>query len=356
MRKFYTALAGLAIILAVFITTASAYEHDEIVFDFTVIFTDDGHTTNVYTNAVTVEEFLQSVGINPRPQDIIMPHIDTHIRDGMRIEIVRALHVFITLDGSPAQFTAHARPGSTLSTFVMDYRNETGREYLFDMAQRNRILEAGDFIELSSVNRLRTYEEQDLPYEREYVESDRLFIGEEQVYRAGVPGRQRTTSLSVYVGGVQNNHVTLSTQVLSEPINAVVHVGTALPPYHAMSADGEIFRYARRVSMESTAYTLSQSCTGRSPDHPLFGVTASGMQAQVGVVAVDTNVIPFHTRLYIEGYGFAVAGDRGGAIRGYKVDVFLNSMEEVRQWGRRHNVQVWILDEESEFPLVLIPR
>jgi len=95
--------------------------------------------------------------------------------------------------------------------------------------------------------------------------------------------------------------------------------------------------------MEATAYTLSFECTGRHPGHPLFGVTASGMMAQVGVVAVDTNVIPFHTRMYIEGYGFAVAGDRGGAIRGYKVDLFFDTREEVRQFGRRH-LQVWILD------------
>jgi len=123
-----------------------------------------------------------------------------------------------------------------------------------------------------------------------------------------------------------------------------VHIGTYLPPYHAVSACGEVFAYSRSFVAEATAYTLDFQSTGRHPDHPLFGVTASGMMAQVGVVAVDTNVIPFHTQMYIEGYGFAVAGDRGGAIRGYKVDVFFDTREETIQFGRQH-LRVWILDE-----------
>ena len=73
------------------------------------------------------------------------------------------------------------------------------------------------------------------------------------------------------------------------------------------------------------------------------------MRAQRGVVAVDPRVIPLGTRLYIETadgsyiYGNAVAGDTGGAIKGNKIDLFMNSYSECMQFGRR-TVNVYILD------------
>lgn len=73
---------------------------------------------------------------------------------------------------------------------------------------------------------------------------------------------------------------------------------------------------------ESTAYCLR-------------GRTASGRMAGPGIVAVDPAVIPLGTRLHVEGYGYAVAGDTGAAIKGKKVDVWFSTREECLQWGRR---------------------
>lgn len=87
----------------------------------------------------------------------------------------------------------------------------------------------------------------------------------------------------------------------------------------------------RTMTMEATAYTA----TGN--------LTASGTRARVGAVAVDPNVIPLGTRLYIEGYGYATAEDTGGAIKGNIIDLYMNSNSEVYNWGRRP-VKVTILD------------
>ena len=85
---------------------------------------------------------------------------------------------------------------------------------------------------------------------------------------------------------------------------------------------------------ESTAYTLYKDSNAK---------TAYGLKPQVGVIAVDPNVIPLGTKLYVEGYGNAIAGDTGGAIKGRIVDVFFNTRDECMQWGRRQ-VNVWIVD------------
>jgi 3D (Asp-Asp-Asp) domain-containing protein len=72
------------------------------------------------------------------------------------------------------------------------------------------------------------------------------------------------------------------------------------------------------------------------------GTTASGKKAQVGRVAVDPRVIELGTWLYIEDYGLCQAADTGGAIKGNKIDLYMDSESECYEWGIRHK-KVYIL-------------
>ena len=65
--------------------------------------------------------------------------------------------------------------------------------------------------------------------------------------------------------------------------------------------------------------------------------------AEHGIIAVDPHVIPYGTRVYIPGYGFAVAGDTGGAIVGNRIDLFMDSYHDAISFGRR-NVEMYILE------------
>lgn len=96
--------------------------------------------------------------------------------------------------------------------------------------------------------------------------------------------------------------------------------------------DEEVSRGGERImTMEATAYTW----TGQR--------TASGTWPAVGTVAVDPQVIPLGTRLWIEGYGEAVAEDTGGLVKGNIIDIYLPTEDQCWQWGRRQ-VEVRILD------------
>jgi 3D (Asp-Asp-Asp) domain-containing protein len=101
----------------------------------------------------------------------------------------------------------------------------------------------------------------------------------------------------------------------------------------------ETSRGARRFSnvlyMEATAYLPSDG--GGS------GITASGAPARYGVVSVDPDVIPLGTRLFIPGYGMAVAADTGGAIVGERIDLCMDDYTDAMDFGRRE-VKVYILD------------
>ncbi|SDN39383.1 3D (Asp-Asp-Asp) domain-containing protein [Fictibacillus solisalsi] len=98
-------------------------------------------------------------------------------------------------------------------------------------------------------------------------------------------------------------------------------------------------KQGKTISVESTAYTAS--CNGCS------GVTANGTNLKSNpnakVIAVDPDVIPLNSKVYVEGYGYATAADTGGAINGNRIDVFYPSKDTANQWGRK-TVKVTVLD------------
>lgn len=104
-------------------------------------------------------------------------------------------------------------------------------------------------------------------------------------------------------------------------------------PYIERKIHTNINRHCRQKTLvvEASAYTW----TGHK--------TATGTWPKRGTVAVDPNVIPLGSKLWIPGYGFGVAEDTGGMIKGAKVDLFMSSEEECFQWGRKQ-VQITILD------------
>jgi 3D (Asp-Asp-Asp) domain-containing protein len=84
--------------------------------------------------------------------------------------------------------------------------------------------------------------------------------------------------------------------------------------------------------------------TGYSAKQPgLDSTTATGALARRGVVAVDPSVIPLGTRMFVPGYGYAVAADTGGAVKGAHVDLCFDTVAEAVDWGRR-SVTIVILD------------
>ena len=99
------------------------------------------------------------------------------------------------------------------------------------------------------------------------------------------------------------------------------------------------FSGRRIITMNATAYTADPAENGGNRS----GRTAIGLKIGHGVVAVDPRVIPLGTRLFIEGYGHAVAADTGGAIKGHKIDLGCDTKRQMRRIGRR-KVKVHILD------------
>ncbi|MCE5286754.1 MAG: peptidoglycan-binding protein, partial [Pelosinus sp.] len=93
--------------------------------------------------------------------------------------------------------------------------------------------------------------------------------------------------------------------------------------------------YHKELTMQATAYTSQDPGSGN--------LTKRGHRLHKGLVAVDPRVIPLGTRLYIEGYGYAIADDIGSAIKGHHIDLAFENRHAAFQFGRRM-VKVLVLD------------
>lgn len=134
-----------------------------------------------------------------------------------------------------------------------------------------------------------------------------------------------------------NGKVVSKQPIRTQRVAPVDHVMLIGPSGYRTSRSG--FTRSRVLTMSATGYDISpQTLPGST------GRTATGIPARFGVVAVDPRVIPLGTYVYVEGYGFALAADTGGAIKGHKIDLCFSSRAEALRWGRRP-VKVHILSK-----------
>jgi 3D (Asp-Asp-Asp) domain-containing protein len=97
----------------------------------------------------------------------------------------------------------------------------------------------------------------------------------------------------------------------------------------------------------ATGYTAYYESTGKHPGHPSFGITYSGVKVKrdlYSTVAADLNVFPIGTILFVPGYGYGVVADKGGAIKGNKVDLYYETVEDVyNNWGKK-TLDVYVVE------------
>jgi len=97
----------------------------------------------------------------------------------------------------------------------------------------------------------------------------------------------------------------------------------------------------------ATGYTAGEESTGKTPDHPQYGITYSGVKVKrdlYSTIAADLDVFPIGTILYIPGYGYGVVADKGSAITGNKIDLYYDTIDDVyASWGKK-GVDVRIIE------------
>jgi len=149
--------------------------------------------------------------------------------------------------------------------------------------------------------------------------------GGKVVVQKGERGEKEIKYLVTYKDGVKVGYRVLEARLLKVPKDEIVSVSRQA----ILASRGR--KTVRTLRMLATAYDPGPRSCGKWAS----GRTAIGMKAGHGVVAVDPRVIPMRTKLYVEGYGYCIAGDTGGAIKGNRIDLGFNTYREAIRFGRR---------------------
>ncbi|MGO8670499.1 MAG: 3D domain-containing protein [Capsulimonadaceae bacterium] len=202
--------------------------------------------------------------------------------------------------------------------------------------QLNTVLRPGVRIAITRIRYKQITETSIIPFRTIFRMSHELPPGQVGNYSPGRNGELIKRYELTYINDKLSSRRFVGQRMAMEPVDAVTYGGIRIRMAQALPSRSGAYTRLRSVEMVATGYSPYEgSGSGRC---------ATGMRAGYGVVAVDPRVIPLGTRLYIEGYGYAVAGDTGGAIKGHRIDLGHTTYREASAVGRRH-VRVWILDQ-----------
>jgi uncharacterized protein YabE (DUF348 family) len=271
----------------------------------------------VRTSGETVGEALSESGLTLFAADIITPSPETLVNSGMVIQIQRSIPLLIQVDGRVIQTrSAHTNPGEVVAeagiTLLENDHTQPGPD---------AVLHPNDTIVVIRVTEDFRLEDESIPYQTLWQASPDLDLDTQAVISPGSAGILRRRYRIQYENGAEVGQVPDGEWVEAEPVNEVIGYGTRIN-VGVVETDQGPREYWRVVRMRVTSYTAASS--GKAPEHPRYGITASGLPAGKGVVAIDRNIVPWKSELFVPGYGVAVAGDTGGGIRGRWIDLGFN--------------------------------
>ena len=317
-------------------------------------FADSEKTTELTTRQSTVSEFLAENNVELGEFDRLSMLLDDELYDEARVVVRKGRKFTLNIDGNIEIIT-------TTKKTVREAFAEAG--VLVSDSDRvepplDSNIEPDMNITVFRVASETITVDTEIPFTSREVSDSSLTKGTTKVKVKGVNGLKRTVYSITTENGVETKREIIEETVVREPTTRVIAVGTKAAKKTTTKSTGstkttsqgsgktvttnagETLSYSKKITVSATAYTAS---SGKK--------TASGRVAQYGVIAVDPNVIPLGTKLYVEStddgkswqYGYCVAGDTGGAIKGNKIDLFFNTKSECLQFGRRSAI-VYILN------------
>ncbi len=283
---------------------------------------DEEEVRSLLTPVNTVEEALIEARILVRPDDKVSPSMDTPLKEGMTIEIIRAVPCEIHVDGDVIELkTTKETVEEVLAKAEVKLEEKDKMNHGLEDSITEDIT-----IEITRVEKEVLKETEEIDFKTLRRNDENLEKGKTRVEKEGQKGLKEYEIEITYEDGEEVTRKVLSEEITQEPVNRVVRVGTKAPkPAPVVSRGGS--EATRTLRVEATAYT--------SQDPGVGTITATGERLRHGIIAVDPRVIPLGTKLYVPGYGYGIAADTGGAIKGNKIDLAYESRTEALRFGRR---------------------
>lgn len=275
---------------------------------------EGGYTRTLFSAAPTLGQALWEAGIELYDGDWLDPTPETVLDRPLTVGLTRAQPIEVSVGDTVVLGRSAA---ATVAQAVSDIGTPlAGLDYSVPAA--GDPLPADGRIRLIRVTENVHLEQRPLQFDTLYQPIDTLEIDQRQTLQAGTYGVIAEQIRVRLEDGREVNRAVEGQWVAQEPADEIIGYGTQIVVRSVASADGQL-EYWRAVQMYATSYSASRA--GIPPDHPWFGITASGKPLTKGLVAIDRSLIPFGTRMYVPGYGFAEAADTGGGVHGRWIDL-----------------------------------
>lgn len=326
----------MVVLLSVFITAGVTVNKK------TVSIVIDGKETKIVTYKNYLGKILDDNNIKVSKNDKISKNLDSKVKDKDTIYIKRANDVKVSVDGKVLSL-------KSTEDNVQDMLNKNGIKLSSEdkvIPSKEQKLVSGMKVSVIRVTSKLLKQSQALDFTVVEQNDNNLEKGKKKVVTEGKKGEKVTTTKVVFENGKEVSKKIVSESVTKNPINQIVAVGT-MSAVRPSRGGGSSLGYSRVIKVTATAYSNDEASTGKSAGDPYFGITATGTRARrnasgYSTIAVDPRVIPLGSKVYVEGYGLAIAEDIGGAIKGNRIDVFVDTVSQANAWGVRQ-VNVYIL-------------
>ncbi len=357
MKRFFSksvfiSLFAAVVILTVVMATNSMKKHITIVID--------GKEQVVETFKDSVDEVLAENGITVAKKDKFSHKGTDLLNKEDKIEIVRAIPIELTADGAIQSFMT---PEKTVEDFLKVENITLNEADKLSVSLQDPVTREMAITIIRVTSEL-VEETQPIEFAVEEKRDSSLLKGKTEVKTEGALGERKITKERTYEDGVLVNEVEVGNEVVVEAQDKIVAIGTkepvvvaAVAPVKSTTSSASSSTggkpssssiYASRGGSVPSELSYSKSLRVEATAYSGHTITATGTKpvrnpGGWSTIAVDRRVIPLGTRVYVENYGYAIAEDVGGAIKGNIIDLFMDSSSETRSWGRR-NVTIYILD------------
>lgn len=276
---------------------------------------DNGALTTFYTTAPTLGEALRQAELVVYLGDHVSPDLGTPIAPGWQVYIRRARPATIFVDGR----TIRTRTRADTIGEMLEQEGIHLENLDYSEPKADQPVTAGLNVQVFRVREDLITESEPIPYETVWQADPVMEIDQRQIVQVGVDGVKKRTIRLRYENGREVRRSVDKEWIDAAPTTQIIGYGTKIVKRELTLPNGQTVTYWRKIRMLATSYTAATS--GKPRTHPYFGITATGLPASVGVVAVDPRVINLRTRVYVPSYGLAIAGDTGGSIKGRRIDL-----------------------------------
>ncbi len=289
----------------------------------TVTFVYNGEASNFATEAKTFGDLLTERGIHAAEGDYLSADTDTKLVDGMHVEYRAAVPISIVLGRHTIWLRTSA---ATIDGAIAAARIAMGPRDLVSPARTNAP-RAGIVVHVTRINEWVERVDHEIKQNTIHRSNAALPLGKTRVVAQGIPGIRELTIRFTRRGEGATRSKLLSSRIVRHARPEIVENGTYVAGTGSKIVSSAMHFAGSVLHVIATAYIAG--C------YKCSGITANGMHAGFGIIAVDPHLIPLGSKLMIPGYGRAIAGDTGGAIVGNRIDLGMDHLADAIRFGRR---------------------